>query len=72
MGGSASVVLNAANEIAVAAFLDNKIAYTDISDLIEQALESVPVDEDVTTIENILAVDAEARNIVGECIARKQ
>ena len=71
-GGSASIVLNAANEIAVAAFLDNKVAYTDISVAIEQTLETVAVDQDVTTIENILAIDAEARNIVGEHIARKQ
>ena len=71
-GGSASIVLNAANEIAVAAFLDNKIAYTDISDLIEQALESASADEDVSNIKNILAVDAQVRNIVSETIARKQ
>ena len=71
-GGSASIVLNAANEIAVAAFLDNKVAYTDISVAIEQTLETVAVDQDVTTIENILAIDAEARNVVGEHIARKQ
>ena len=72
MAGSASVVLNAANEVAVAAFLDNKIAYTDISGLIEQALENVSVDKDVTTIENILAVDNQTRSIVSESIARKQ
>ena len=71
-GGSASIVLNAANEIAVAAFLDNKVVYTDISVAIEQTLETVAVDQDVTTIENILAIDAEARNVVGEHIARKQ
>jgi len=70
-GGSASIVLNAANEIAVAAFLDNKIAYTDISDLIEQALESASADEDVSNIENILAVDTQVRNSVSESIARK-
>ena len=72
IGGSASIILNAANEIAVAAFLDNKIGYTDISGSIEQALGTVSVDRDVTTIENILTVDAEVRNVVGEYIARKQ
>ncbi|MDH3342859.1 MAG: 1-deoxy-D-xylulose-5-phosphate reductoisomerase [Gammaproteobacteria bacterium] len=72
MGGSASIVLNAANEMAVSAFLDNKIAYTDISGLIEHALENVSIDEDVTSIENILAVDAQARNIASEHIATKQ
>ena len=72
MGGSASIVLNAANEMAVTAFLANKIAYTDISDLIEKTFENMSVDEDVTTIENILAVDALSRNIAGEYIAKKQ
>ena len=71
-GGSASIVLNAANEIAVEAFLDNKIAYADISNLIEQALENASVDEDVSNIENILAVDTQVRNSVSESIARKQ
>jgi len=72
MGGAASIVLNAANEIAVAAFLNNKIAYTDISALIEYALENVTLDQDVTTIENILAADNQARNIVNQHIARTQ
>ncbi len=72
MGGAASIILNAANEIAVAAFLDNKIAYMDISSLIEQTLESMTIDEDVASIENILAVDNQARNTVNESIARKQ
>ena len=72
MGGTASIILNAANEMAVAAFLDNKIAYTDISNLIEQTLESMAIDQDVSTIENILAADDQARNIVNEYIAKKQ
>ena len=71
-GGSASIILNAANEVAVAAFLDNKIAYMDIANLIEQTLDNMTGEENVVTIENILAVDAQARNIVNECIARKQ
>jgi len=71
MGGTASIILNAANEIAVAAFLDNKIAYTDISALIEQTLEGMTIDADVTTIENILAADNQARNIINQNIARK-
>lgn len=72
MGGTASIILNAANEIAVAAFLNNKIVFTDISDLIEKTLETMKVDQDVATIENILAADNQARNTVNEFIARKQ
>ena len=70
-GGAASIVLNAANEVAVAAFLDKRIAYTDIASMIEQALDSPVVDEDVTTIEEILSVDARTRAIVDEYIAKK-
>ena len=72
MGGAASIILNAANEISVAAFLDNKIAYTDIPELIEQTLESITIAQDVTNIENILAVDDQARNIVNEHLSKKQ
>jgi len=71
MGGAASIVLNAANEVAVAAFLDKRIAYTDIASMIEQALTSPAVDEDVTTINEILSVDALTRAIVDEYVARK-
>ena len=72
MGGTASIVLNAANEMAVTAFLENKITYTDIVRLIEQTLEDVTIDEDVATIENILAADSHARKIVNERIAKIQ
>ena len=71
-GGAASIVLNAANEVAVAAFLDNKIAYTDISVMIEQALDNAIVNKDVATIENILMVDAQTRELVNEYVAGKQ
>lgn len=72
MGGAASIILNAANEIAVAAFLDKQIAYTDIAMLIEQTLENTTIDQDVASIENILAVDSHARKTVNEYIAGKQ
>ncbi len=72
IGGSASIVLNAANEVAVAAFLDDKIAYTDIPDLIEKTLDSSQLDEDVASIEAILAADHQARSVVNEHLARKQ
>ena len=40
LGGTMPTVLNAANEVAVAAFLDGKITFLQIEDLIEKALES--------------------------------
>ena len=67
-GGSATIVLNAANEVAVDAFLDEKIKFNDIAVLIEQTLDRANITENVATLEAILTVDAEARVITNECI----
>ena len=68
-GGTASIVLNAANEIAVAAFLDNKIGFTDIAKLIEQTLDKMAISEDVSSLESILQADVMARSVTNECMA---
>ena len=68
-GGSATIMLNAANEIAVAAFLDEKIGFNDIAVLIERTLNNAKITEDVSTLENILEADAMARTITNEYIA---
>lgn len=68
MGGSATIVLNAANEIAVAAFLDEKIKFTDIARLIEQTLAQAIITDDVSSLEKILEADTMARKISNECI----
>ena len=72
MGGTASIVLNAANEIAVAAFLENKIAFTDIAQLIEQTLSQATISEDVSSLALILEADARARTITNKNIAAMQ
>jgi len=72
MGGSATIVLNAANEVAVAAFLDEKIGFTDIALLIEQTLDQATIIEDVSSIEVILEADAMARTITNKCISAMQ
>ena len=59
-GGTAPCVLNAANEVAVHAFLGGRIAFTAIPAAIEAALEEMPTQE-VTHFEQLFAVDAEAR-----------
>jgi 1-deoxy-D-xylulose-5-phosphate reductoisomerase len=71
-GGSASIVLNAANEVAVAAFLEHRIPFTAIAALIEETLSRATISEDVNTIENILTADQDARIIINECIAKHQ
>jgi 1-deoxy-D-xylulose-5-phosphate reductoisomerase len=62
-GGVAPVVLNAANEVAVAAFLAKRIRFTAIPELIERALAAVPAVA-LTSIEHCVAADAETRRRV--------
>ncbi len=59
-GGAAPAVLNAANEVAVAAFLAGQIAFTDISALVAQTLDRdlPPAPE---SLDDVFAVDGEAR-----------
>jgi 1-deoxy-D-xylulose-5-phosphate reductoisomerase len=61
--GCAPAVLNAANEIAVGAFLAGRIRYTQIAELIAMALERVPA-RALDSIETCVDVDAEARRFV--------
>ncbi len=68
-GGSATIVLNAANEVAVAAFLDEKIGFTDIAKLIEQTLKQATISKDISSLELILEADVLARTITNKCIA---
>ncbi|MCG6938560.1 MAG: 1-deoxy-D-xylulose-5-phosphate reductoisomerase [Gammaproteobacteria bacterium] len=69
MGGTASVVLNAANEVAVDAFLESKIGFTDIARLIEQTLNAATITQDVSSLELILEADVTARTITNKCIS---
>ncbi|SNX28292.1 1-deoxy-D-xylulose 5-phosphate reductoisomerase [Polynucleobacter meluiroseus] len=59
-GGTAPTILNAANEIAVAAFLDMGLPYLQISQVVEQVLNQID-SAPATSIEQILAVDTAAR-----------
>jgi len=67
-GGTASAILNAANEVAVAVFLREQIQYLDIPRLLEMTLQQLPA-EPVQSIEQLLAIDAEARAFVAQAIA---
>ena len=59
-GGGAPVILNAANEIAVAAFLSERIGFLDIAGIVETILQSMDIGA-VTTLEDVAAIDREAR-----------
>ncbi|MBU0622581.1 MAG: 1-deoxy-D-xylulose-5-phosphate reductoisomerase [Gammaproteobacteria bacterium] len=68
-GGTIPALLNAANEVAVAAFLDREIAFLDIPRLIEAVLGKV-ARTDVNTLQDVLDADAAARVAAQEWIAR--
>ncbi|MBK9160305.1 MAG: 1-deoxy-D-xylulose-5-phosphate reductoisomerase [Nitrosomonadales bacterium] len=60
--GTAPAVLNAANEVAVAAFLDRRIPFLAIPRVIASVLDSLPVHA-VAALEDVLGADAEARSM---------
>ena len=62
-GGTAA--FNAANEVAVAAFLGGALRFTEIVEVIEAALDRLP-DAPVTTVAEVLALDAEVRAVARE------
>jgi len=68
-GGTASAVLNAANEVAVQAFLERQIRFTDIARIIEYTLERMPI-QDAVSLQIILESDAAARQLASEQISR--
>jgi len=69
VAGTAPTVMNAANEIAVAAFLDKQIAFLAIPRLIEDVLAGLPV-SDVNTLDDVLNADGAARAAALEWVSR--
>jgi 1-deoxy-D-xylulose-5-phosphate reductoisomerase len=63
-GGTASTVLNAANEVAVEAFLEGRVRFTDIPRIIEHVLGLASIEE-MKSIETVLAADRQARDLAG-------
>lgn len=59
-GGTAPAVLNAANEVAVQAFLDRRIRFLDIAAIVAEVLSAMP-GMDALDLETVLAADGEAR-----------
>jgi len=69
IGGTAPVVLNAANEVAVAAFVENKICFNDLPKVIEKVLTRHHAQKN-PSLEDILGVDEESR-IQARSVLRK-
>ena len=62
-GGAAPAVLNAANEIAVAAFLAGKIRFSRIPVVVEAVLNAANLPPDPQTLDDVLLIDAAARRL---------
>jgi 1-deoxy-D-xylulose-5-phosphate reductoisomerase len=69
MGGTAPAWLNGANEVAVAAFLERRIRWVDIPDIIVSALDECPADEPLT-VEDVLEADRGGRDTATSAIGR--
>lgn len=66
-GGNMPCVLNAANEITVAAFLQDKIGFTDIAAFNARAMEKIPFESKIT-LESLVETDRQTRRLVSEII----
>jgi 1-deoxy-D-xylulose-5-phosphate reductoisomerase len=69
LGGSSPAVLNAADEIAVAAFLQGRLGFLGIPDVVDRTLAAVTWQE-LSTVDDVIEVDAEARAIAAGFVAR--
>lgn len=67
-GGTAPSILNAANEVAVQAFLEGRIRFTDIAAVVEQTLTQL-ASQPIAQLSDILVADHQARLLAGEWLA---
>ena len=65
------IVVNSANEIAVEAFLEGKITFLDIPDIIEYVVEHMSIPVISSTLEDILSLDKVSRLYTQEYIHKK-
>ncbi|MBF0189000.1 MAG: 1-deoxy-D-xylulose-5-phosphate reductoisomerase, partial [Magnetococcales bacterium] len=67
-GGTAPAILNAANEVAVAAFLEERIGYVDIARMIKYVMGAITA-SDIDRIETVFRADSDARESAESWIA---
>ncbi|MBE6620058.1 MAG: 1-deoxy-D-xylulose-5-phosphate reductoisomerase [Ruminococcaceae bacterium] len=70
-GGAMPAVLNAANEVAVAAFLRDEISFCTIFDAVEQTVNDLSSASGAHTLEDILEYDRQARRLCGEHLTNR-
>ena len=69
-GGTAPLVLNAANEVAVQAFLDGRVGFTAIAEVIANTLDQTAVMPCPGDVDDIVTLDQDIRRVAGELIGR--
>jgi 1-deoxy-D-xylulose-5-phosphate reductoisomerase len=69
-GGTAPCTLNAANEVAVHAFLSGRVRFLDIAAVIEETLSRLPAGR-VHSFDSLAEADAQARRVAGELITAR-
>ena len=67
-GGSAPAVLNAADEVAVDAFLAGRIGFLSITDVIEECLDAIEV-VPLESVDHVMEIDAEARRVARSVVS---
>lgn len=70
-GGNAPAVLNAANEVAVASFLDGRLPYRQIADVIAATLDKI-AQAPVADLQSVMVVDALARDTAGAVVEHRR
>jgi 1-deoxy-D-xylulose-5-phosphate reductoisomerase len=69
-GGAKTIALNAADEVAVAAFLNQEIAFAEIPKVIERTMYETP-DRHPESIEEVLAIDVQARDLARQLLTHQ-
>lgn len=67
-GGTCPCIVNGANEVAVAAFLQGKIGFLEIASLVQKTMEAIPRTE-ITCYEDVMRADTKARELVQASIS---
>jgi len=66
-GGTAPVVLNAANEVAVAAFLERRLGFLEIAELVDRTLQAIEV-QPVEDLDQLFEMDRQARRLAEQAL----
>jgi len=69
-GGGKTIALNAADEVAVAAFLEERIGFEEIPEIIEEVITATPAGH-LESIEEVLVLDTEARLLARKIVAQR-